>query len=169
MPDRIKLLPVWIWMAVVVFFNPVGQGKIQAHDLKAYFEVEKGEIKVIAYYSDGTPAVKASIDVYDSSKKRIQSGHTDGHGKWSFPQPEAGTYKVVVDAGAGHRKTIPLTVSGQAIDNPGVPPEIARQNQWWQLILGLGVIGGIAVAMIAAVWIRKLRSPEEPNHEQEST
>jgi nickel transport protein len=81
-----------------------------AHALGAEAKLKDGKVTVEAFYDDDTPATDAKVVVTDSDGKLVAEGKTDKVGKWSFSAPPAGKYKVVVDAGAGHRATVTLTV-----------------------------------------------------------
>jgi nickel transport protein len=81
-----------------------------AHALGAEAKLKDGRVTVEAFYDDDTPAADAKVVVTGPDGKLVAEGKTDRVGKWSFAAPPAGKYKVVVDAGAGHRATATLTV-----------------------------------------------------------
>jgi hypothetical protein len=82
----------------------------EAHALGAEAKLKDGTVTVEAFYDDDTPAADAKVVVTDADGKVAAEGKTDKTGKWSFPAPPAGKYRVVVDAGAGHRATVSVTV-----------------------------------------------------------
>lgn len=81
-----------------------------AHALGAEAKLKDGRVTVEAFYDDDTPAADAKVVVTDPDGKVVAEGTTDKAGKWSFAALPAGKYKVVVDAGAGHRATVTLTI-----------------------------------------------------------
>src|SRR5262245_31356111 len=87
-----------------------------AHALGAECSLRGDRVEVEAYYDDDTPARDARVIVRDVAKKNVAEGRTNDKGFWSFPRPEPGRYRVTVDAGAGHRTTVTITV-------PGTPSE----------------------------------------------
>jgi prepilin-type N-terminal cleavage/methylation domain-containing protein/prepilin-type processing-associated H-X9-DG protein len=80
-----------------------------AHALGADCAVKDGKVEVEAYYSDDTSARNARVCVEDADHNPVAEGRTDDKGRCSFPAPPAGRYKVIVDAGAGHRTEVKIT------------------------------------------------------------
>ena len=94
----------------------------------------------------------------------MAEGQTDGEGRWSFPLPPAGRYRVMVDAGAGHRKWLELTVpaaDARPRREPAGPSAAAERAEFtgvhWPR-LGLGVMM-IAAAALAAWGLLRGRQP----------
>ena len=77
-----------------------------AHGLFAECKIEADIVRVSAYFDDDTDATGAKVRVLDADKRVRAEGTTDEKGKWSFPRPTAGKYRVEVDAGAGHRHVV---------------------------------------------------------------
>jgi hypothetical protein len=67
-------------------------------------------VEVETFYDDGTPAGNARVAVRDATRNLVAEGRTDPRGRWSFHRPAAGRYEVTVDAGAGHRTTVKITI-----------------------------------------------------------
>ena len=86
----------------------------KAHAIGAEARLKDGRVNVEAFYDDNTPAENAKVVVTDSEGTVVAEGKTDTSGKWSFLAPPAGKYKVAVDAGAGHRATVALTIPNAA-------------------------------------------------------
>lgn len=154
-----------------------------AHALGAEAKLKDGKVYVEAFFDDDSPAVDAKVHVEDEAKKTVVEGRTDKKGHWSFPSPPAGKYRVIVDAGAGHRASVGMNI-------PGVPPakaepaaetktpsiddnkessevvvsEGARRAEftgipWLKIGIGFGVLG--LLGLIAPIAIRKARRAKE--------
>jgi hypothetical protein len=90
-----------------------------AHALGADCTLVGQKVQVEAFYEDNTPARKARVTVLDEGKAVVAEGRTDAKGCWTFPTPRPGRYRVVVEAGEGHRATVTLTVP----EGKRAPPE----------------------------------------------
>ncbi len=131
------------------------------HALGAECKLRGDRVEVEAYYDDDTAARGARVTVLDEGKKPVAEGRTDREGRWSFPAPKAGTYRVVVDAGEGHRTTVRVTVpppdqrpAGPPAERPGAVPisegpdrEEFTRFPWQRGALGVGIIGGAGLAL----------------------
>src|SRR5207237_711681 len=85
-------------------------GPAAAHAIDAEAKLKDGTVTVEAFYDDNTPAENATVTITDPGGKVVAEGKTDARGVWAFPAPPPGKYNMVVDAGAGHRKTKELTI-----------------------------------------------------------
>ena len=149
-----------------------------AHALGAECKVIGDRVALEAYYDDDTPARDATVRVEDADKNVVATGHTDREGRWSFARPQPGKYVVVVDAGAGHRTHLNVTIPAEeapAASAPASPGDAcpygadpsntsaathttvvsdgpSRQEftafPLIKLGIGLVVIGGVAVAFL---------------------
>ncbi len=125
-----------------------------AHALGADCRVQAGRVELEAYYDDDTPAREAKVRVHDDGGQVVADGRTDAEGRWSFARPAPGHYRVVVNAGAGHRKELGVTIPGPAETAPAVAvsaePTRAEFTRfpWLKLGIGLAVIGGVAAAFL---------------------
>lgn len=72
--------------------------------------MKDGKVTIDAYYDDDTPATDAKVSLTDAGGKVVLEGRTNETGRWSFPAPAPGKYRVVVDGGAGHRTTVSLAI-----------------------------------------------------------
>lgn len=146
-----------------------------AHGLGGEAKLKEGRVQVEGYFDDDTPAAEARVWVVDAAKKRLHEGRMDAKGRWSFPAPGPGRYRVTIDAGGGHRTTISVTVPGtptQAVEEPeakgeGDPVVVSEGKSreeftrfpWGRLALGLGLIGFVAMGL---PWLlRSLRGSTE--------
>ncbi|HEY8505923.1 MAG TPA: carboxypeptidase-like regulatory domain-containing protein [Gemmataceae bacterium] len=145
-----------------------GAGPALAHEVGAECTLRDGRVEVVAYFDDDTPARSAKVRVLDGRRETLAEGRTDEEGRWSFPAPPAGKYRVVVDAGAGHLAEVGVTVP-PAVASPGVPgaaPRVPEEGRtvsdgptreeftsfpWREVILGLAVItlGGLILNRLA--------------------
>jgi hypothetical protein len=135
-------------------------------------KLRAGQVEVEAYFDDDTPARGAKVKVLDGQQAVIAEGRTDREGRWTFAAPEAGTYQVVADAGAGHRATTQITVpaarppgeqnrsaeKGPAREPPSAPESPVPISDspsrtefvrfpWLGVLLGLGVIGAASLGL----------------------
>jgi len=104
-------LPVQMVSLLIALLLP---GVALAHAVGVEAKLKDGKVNVEAFFDDDTPAQEAKIIVTDADGKTVAEGKTDKTGRWSFPAPAAGKYKVVVEAGPGHRATTTLTVPAPA-------------------------------------------------------
>lgn len=136
-------------------------GTTLAHDIGAQAKLHDGKVTLEAYYDDDTAASEAKVRVMDSSGSVVLTGTTNDKGIWIFPAPPAGKYRVVVDAGGGHRASTDLTIpegsSTAPVGQPTVPASEPKQTissgpsreqftqfPWLRLGMGLVVVAGLA-------------------------
>ncbi len=74
-----------------------------AHRVNIHALQEGRVVKVHAYWVDGTDAQRAVLKAVDSNGKVVFQGITDDGGVCMFSLPQAGEYRLVFDAGMGHR------------------------------------------------------------------
>ncbi|MEA1921333.1 MAG: hypothetical protein U9N63_01630 [Pseudomonadota bacterium] len=77
----------------------------KAHRVNVFAWVEGNTIYTTSKFSGGRVAQKSLIEVYDSQKNLLLSGHTDNAGAFSFPIPKIDDLEIVLQAGNGHRGT----------------------------------------------------------------
>jgi len=88
-----------------------------AHKISAFIDYEDGKATVYSYFSDGTPAKNAKVEVIDEkTHKVVLTGKTDQNGVFTFKVPYAGKFKVVINAELGHRAVAEL-VTGNVGNN----------------------------------------------------
>jgi len=136
-----------------------------AHALGVACTLRGDKVEVEVFYDDDTPAQKAKVQVLNANAEVVADGVTDEQGRWTFATPAAGKYEVRADAGAGHRAKKSMTV-------PGVPPSSVPKSDpaiisegptraeftgfpWLQVLIGVGVLGGVAGACALASKRRK--------------
>lgn len=133
-----------------------------AHGLGVEYKIDGDVVHVSAYFDNegdaeaGSDTAGAKVRVLDGERRLVAEGTMDAKGTWGFPRPAAGSYKIEVDAGAGHFRRIPMTISAEpgAATEPPTRKEFTR-SRWRELTLGLGII------TIAAVGLRRLLRKRE--------
>jgi len=84
-----------------------------AHKVSIFLDKEGNKVAVYGYFSDGTPAKKSEVEVYDAnSGKLLIKGRTDEEGLFNFQIPKGvSKLRVVLYAGLGHKAVQTITVS----------------------------------------------------------
>jgi nickel transport protein len=145
----------WMLIGLMLLLVP---SAVRAHAVGAECRVEGNRVVIEAYFDDDTPAQAALIKVFDRSDMLVAQGKADSKGIFSCTRPPEGQYRVVVDAGAGHRTEVEMQVPA-----PPQPDEIPRevisegarraeftQYPWLKVSVGLGFIGLFSFAFWAA-------------------
>ncbi len=94
---RLKLI-LFVMLYLFVTSSPT-----LAHRVFLTAYVEGDAVFVEAGFSDGTLCKHSTIEVFDSSGKKLLEGKTDEKGGFSFKPPQKTNLKIVLDAGMGHR------------------------------------------------------------------
>ncbi|MEA3386276.1 MAG: hypothetical protein U9Q89_07495, partial [Thermodesulfobacteriota bacterium] len=64
------------------------------------------------YFSGGNKAMDSAVLALDSEGKEVYHGMTDKKGKFSFKPPGNGEYRLVLEAGMGHRAEALVSIQG---------------------------------------------------------
>ena len=130
-------------------------GRAEAHDMKLSVDIDGDPIKVEARFDDGTPAQMARAKVVRETGEEVAAGTTDENGRWSFPKPGPGRYRVDIEL-AGHRTSLHFTIPGAESepDAPAVVEGDMRLSQKLGLSIGLTLLLGGSAAFIA---IRRMK------------
>ena len=99
-----------------------------AHKISAFVDVEDGNVSLVSYFSDGTPAKNAKVTVYDSKGNVVLTGKTNKEGEFDFKIKKNGNYKAVVLAELGHRAVVNFSV-GSAGTSAGLSNEKSSNSQ----------------------------------------
>jgi cobalt/nickel transport system permease protein len=83
-----------------------------AHKVNLFAWYDGKMILSEGYFSTGTKAVNSTIMVLDSEGKEVFNGMTDKKGEFSFKPPRNGEYRLVLEAGMGHRAEALVSVQG---------------------------------------------------------
>jgi cobalt/nickel transport system permease protein len=95
-----------------------------AHKVNLFAWYDGKMILSEGYFSTGTKAVNSTIMVLDSEGKEVFNGMTDKKGEFSFKPPRNGEYRLVLEAGMGHRAE--ALVSVQDTESEGAAPEAGQ-------------------------------------------
>jgi hypothetical protein len=109
MPGRISpLSPCAFLGAVLMAF--VAEGKVQAHRLDAQvFMLPGGRIQVESWFSNGDAAKGARVQVFGPREQLLHEGQLNEQGIFLLPSTDADRLKIVISAGAGHRKELSVS------------------------------------------------------------
>jgi hypothetical protein len=137
----------------------------RAHRICAEAKQDGDTIRVEAFYDDNTPAVDAKVEVHATDAPQVAEGRTDGQGRWQFPKPGAGVYRLVVDAGAGHRTEVELKIqaapAGPVTVSEGPERADVTRTPWERIALGFAIIA----ALTGASWALARRSARSREHQ----
>jgi len=95
-----------------------------AHKVNLFAWYDGKMILSEGYFSTGTKAVNSTILVLDSEGKEVFHGMTDKKGEFSYKPPGNGEYRLVLEAGMGHRAE--ALVSIQGMESEGAAPEAGQ-------------------------------------------
>ena len=119
-------------------------------------------ISVVAYFDDDTPAPAAKVVVTENDGTPVAEGTTDERGRWAFGRPAPGHYRIVVDAGNGHRRHANLTIPADAAASAGIDtPSRADFTRFPWLRVGGGV-GFLGLVAGGAWFVRRRRTATSP-------
>jgi hypothetical protein len=133
---------------------------VLAHGLNVSVEPRAADVSVTvaAYFDDDTVARAAKVVVTENGGGSVAQGMTDDQGKWAFPRPAPGRYRILVDAGNGHRVHANLDIppdpaAAIVIDTPS-HADFTRFP--WRGILG--GVGSLAIVAGLAWYVRRKRT-----------
>jgi cobalt/nickel transport system permease protein len=113
------LIPIII---IPILFAICSQAHAHRVNLFAWYDGKM--ILSEGYFSTGTKAVNSTILVLDSEGKEVFHGVTDKNGEFSYKPPGNGEYRIVLEAGMGHRAE--ALVSVQDMESEGAAPEAGQ-------------------------------------------
>jgi hypothetical protein len=127
-----------------------------AHALGAECKVRGDQLEIEAYFDDDTPAERARVRILDNDGREVATGRTDDKGVFRLATPAAGRYRVVVDAGSGHRAQVTVTIASNTSSpvtvSEGPTREEFTRMPWFYVGLGLLLIAGITSGWL---WFRR--------------
>jgi cobalt/nickel transport system permease protein len=89
-----------------------------AHRLEAEYRIlASRQVQLESWFETGDSASGARVQVFRPNDQLLLEGKLDDRGLFVFSVPEAETLKVVIDAGAGHRRI--LTIPGERLSQVG--------------------------------------------------
>lgn len=108
-------------------------------------------------YSDGQPAAFAGIEVFaPGSETPYQSARADAQGGFAFIPASAGTWRVVMNDGMGHRAEVDLPHQQRTDTSPPHTTTPAKVSSQASVLLGLSLLANLFMVMAL---IRK-RNPQ---------
>lgn len=99
-----------------------------AHKISAFVDVEDGNVSLVSYFSDGTPAKNAKVTVYDSKGNVVLTGRTNKEGEFDFKIKKGGKYRAVVLAELGHRAEVDFTVGAPTTTSENTAEENSKSE-----------------------------------------
>lgn len=155
-------LRFWLTLLVVT----LAPACVGAHGIDLKWKQINDRVMVEAFFDDDTPARDARVTIVDEEKNVVASAKTDAQGKCSLRAP-IGRYRIVVDAGGGHRsKERPIRIVGTlpppSTDGPpntpissgGADRDGVTRFPWERAAIGCGVI-----ALLTGAWWLSRRRP----------
>jgi nickel transport protein len=103
--DNYKLRFCAIIIGIVLMFPSIGLG----HRVIIFAWIEGDQVHTESKFASGKYIKGGQIEVYDSESKILIQGETDQDGRFTFPTPPKGDYKIVIQAALGHSGNWVLT------------------------------------------------------------
>lgn len=130
------------WASLAVVAICCLAGRILPHGLLLRLTLENERVTVEAFFDDDTPAAQAKVTLSSAAGITLLSGVTDERGRFTIPEKIAdGSYRVIIDAGAGHRAEKPLTIPfGASAAVPEPTREEMTRTPWLKIGIGLAVL-----------------------------
>ena len=121
--------------------------------------------------------IRDRLRVEDEAKVEIAAGKTDRNGYWAFPAPSPGKYRILLDAGDGHRTSVFVRIPDTSTEitsppegtaqTPASSPNSAPHNreivtdgptrdQFTRIPIG-PLLAGLAILAIAGIALPRLR------------
>jgi nickel transport protein len=167
-------VPAGLFVLLTALFSA---SRAQAHRLDAQaFLLPQRKIQVESWFSDGTIPKDARVQVYRTNGELLTEGHLDKQGVFVFAFEQAEPLKVVVLAGAGHRKEINLLPedlarmvgknadgleAAQASNEPTRPIPLADRGTpetTKDVVIGVGFLLALAAFILSVRNARVLRN-----------
>ena len=136
-------------------------GRSWGHGFAIECHLRGKRLHVRARFDDGTVATAAHAELRDRAGNLVSEGRTDEKGQWSCEIPGPGPYRVVVDAGDGHRASKKViwpreSTAGAASTRSGPTATIAgSEHRWLKLTIGIAVIGAVFFGLWLARWYQR--------------
>jgi nickel transport protein len=116
---KLGLVSIIIIPILIVFCS-----QAHAHRVNLFAWYDGKMILAEGYFSGGNKAMDSTIMVLDSGGKEVFHGMTDKKGEFSFKPPGNGEYRLVLEAGMGHRAE--ALVSVQGMESKDAAPEAGQ-------------------------------------------
>jgi nickel transport protein len=110
MPGRIGVVN-FLLPGLAALASLLAPGHAAAHRLDAEVLVLPGrQLQVEGWFSDGYPARGAEVEVFGQQSELLTEGRLNDQGVVVLPLGETTPVRVVISAGAGHRKEVTISV-----------------------------------------------------------
>ena len=180
MPDRITPLRLPVLFAALLA-TLVAARDAQAHRLDAQaFVLPNQKVQVEAWFSGGEAAKGAKVQVFGAQEQLLAEGQLDEQGVFVFSYGEVAPHAVVISAGAGHRRVLPIAESalerGRAqttMDSQGAAKEVSpapvplaqrdSEGPVKDVLVGVGFLLALAAFVLSIRNARKLRALGRPS------
>lgn len=131
----------------------------EAHALRAVHERQGEAVLVRFAYSDDRGAEFAAVRVIDADGKEFQNGRTDARGRFAFVPDAAGTWRITVTDGMGHKVEHPVEVAaaGKPAATAATVADDAGSSAGLPLRAGLG-LSLLANLALAACLLRRRKA-----------
>jgi hypothetical protein len=155
-------------LAVLLTVTP----SARAHRLDADYKVLSGQVRIEGWFDIGDePPAGAVVQVTHENGMTVVEGKLDEKGTFTFKFRRAENLRIVISAGAGHRKELRISAAelARSVDsNHSMPAKVQtgaatseRRRSLLDLLmrtaLGIGIIA--SAATFALAWLRRAGSP----------
>lgn len=119
-----------------------------AHALRAVHERQGEAVLVRFAYSDDRGAEFAAVRVIGADGKEFQNGRTDARGRFAFIPDAAGTWRITVTDGMGHKveHAVEVAAAGSPAEAAGTDGGNTEQSLPLRAGLGLSLLANLALA-----------------------
>jgi nickel transport protein len=177
MPGRIpSLSPLVLPSALLALVLAAGDAHAHRLDAQAFI-LPNHQIQIEAWFSNGDAAQSATVQVFGAQGQRITEGHLNSQGIFIFPYGGADALKIVISAGAGHRKELSLQAGAlaapasekapaspvQGNELAPTPVPLAERDSGVpvkDVLLGIGFVLAVAAFVLSLRNAQKLRTLE---------
>jgi cobalt/nickel transport system permease protein len=94
-----------------------------AHRVNVFAWYDGSRIQAEGYFPDGRKAAGVPVEIVDPSGKRVFLGETDDEGAVSYETTVNGDYRLVLQAGMGHRAETVVSVEAPESERSALEPE----------------------------------------------
>jgi nickel transport protein len=153
-------------------------GTAQAHRLNAqFFVLPEHKVQIESWFENGDSPRSARVQVFRADGRLLTEGRLNEKGLFVFSFPDAEPLKVVVNAGAGHRKELQIAAEELVHSSPSetkagstpsgtsedVPGPVARGDRSSQVpikdvLVGVGFLLAVAAFVLSLRNARQLRA-----------
>ncbi len=159
-------------------------GPLWAHRLDAaYTLLPDGRIEIESWFETGDTPPEARVQVYHQGDKLLTEGTLDAAGKYVFKPERGELLRVVINAGAGHRKEFSIPgnqgqPAGGAIDRSTAEPapRVGRRSYevpYKDVLTGIGFVLAVAAFFLSLRNARALKAIQQSRradqHKSEDT